>query len=221
MQGAFRPQERSRFKHEEAYRETRQVGLQVSNQRRALVGDPMEVLITIEGIQTTALLDTGSTVSTIAASFYDKHLSEHPIQQLEIFDLKCTDGSILPYKGYVEVKLQSEGLGNNKEHTGLFLIVDDTDYHSTVPLLLGTNILKFLMEDTKAEFGERFLQKADLRTNWYLAFRCICLQEKRLKKQDQRLAIIKSVNREPLIIPPNSYKSIQGIMDKKLPYTKT
>lgn len=34
------------------------------------------------------------------------------------------------------------------------------------------------MEDIKAEFGERFLKKANRRTNWYMAFGCICLREK-------------------------------------------
>lgn len=194
----------------------------MNEQRHQLVGEPVEVLIKIENIQTTALLDTGSTVSTMAASFHEKYLSNYPIQELqEMFNLKCADGSILPYKGCIEVKLQSDGIGSEKEHIGLFLIVDDTDYHSTVPILLGTNILKALMEDTKADFGERFLQKANLRTNWYIAFRCINLREKRLKKQELRLAVIRSANREPVIIPPNTFKSIDGFIEKKLPYSRT
>lgn len=119
----------------------------MDKQRHQLVGEPVEVLVKIENIQTTALLDTGSTVSTMAAAFHEKYLKNYPIQELqETFNLKCADGSILPYKGCIEVKLQSDGLGNEKEYTGLFLIVDDTDYHSTVPILLGTNILKTLME---------------------------------------------------------------------------
>lgn len=35
------------------------------------------------------------------------------------------------------------GLGSEKEHIGLSLIVDDTDYHSTVPILLGIKYWKF------------------------------------------------------------------------------
>lgn len=48
-------------------------------QRPALVFDPFEVLITIGSIPTTALLNTGSTVSTMTVSVYEKHLSDHPI----------------------------------------------------------------------------------------------------------------------------------------------
>lgn len=66
----------------------------------------------------------------------------------EICDLNCAEGSILPYKWCVERELKSDGLGTEKEHLALFLIVDDTDYHSTVPISLGTNILKVLMKDT-------------------------------------------------------------------------
>lgn len=194
----------------------------MDKQRHQLVGEPLEVLVKIENIQTTALLDTGSTVSTMAASFHEKYLKNYPIQELqETFNLKCADGSILPYNGCIEVKLQSDGLGNEKEYIGLFLIVDDTDYHSTVPILLGTNILKTLMEDTKSELGNRFLQIANLRTNWYIAFRCISLREKRLKKQDLRLAVIRTTNREPIIISPNSFKRIDGFIEKKLPYSRT
>jgi hypothetical protein len=103
------------------------------------VGDPRDVFISIESIQTTVLLDTGCTVSTMTASFNEKYMSDHPIRQIEeILNLKCAYDSVLPYEGCVKVKMQSEGLKNDREHTRLFLIVEDTDYHSTVSFLLGT-----------------------------------------------------------------------------------
>lgn len=67
------------FKHEEADCKTRQVGLQINNQRHQSIGEPVEVLIKIEDIQTTAFLDTVTTLSTMAASFHEKYLSNHPI----------------------------------------------------------------------------------------------------------------------------------------------
>lgn len=36
-----------------------------------------------------------------------------------------------------------------------------------------------------------------------------------------RLAVIRSANRKPVIIQPNSFKSIDGFMEKKLPYSRT
>lgn len=36
-----------------------------------------------------------------------------------------------------------------------------------------------------------------------------------------RLAIISSANREPVIIPPNSFKNIDGFIETKLPYSRT
>lgn len=50
-----------------------------------------------------------------------RNIDDHPIQELqEMFNLKCAVGSILPYKGCIEVKLQSDGLESEKEHSGLF-----------------------------------------------------------------------------------------------------
>lgn len=36
-----------------------------------------------------------------------------------------------------------------------------------------------------------------------------------------RLAIISSANREPVIIPPNSFKNIDGFIETRLPYSIT
>lgn len=49
------------------------------------------------------------------------------------------------------------------------LVLQDTNYHQSaaIQLLLGTNILKTLLEDTKAVHGKRYLQKANLHTPWF------------------------------------------------------
>lgn len=51
-----RSYETSRFTHKDAYCKTRQVCLQMNKQRHLLEGEPLEVVIKIENIQTTALL---------------------------------------------------------------------------------------------------------------------------------------------------------------------
>jgi hypothetical protein len=40
-------------------------------------------------------------------------------------------------------------------------------YNSSVPLMIGTNILKVAIDDAKQRFGVRFLQEAELFTSWY------------------------------------------------------
>ena len=70
-----------------------------------------EVEVNINGIPTLALLDTGSTVSTISYTFYKTHLSNHHIHSIDnMFSLRCANGSELPYSGYIEAEVDSPGL---------------------------------------------------------------------------------------------------------------
>lgn len=84
-----------------------------------------------------------------------------------------------------------------------FLIVNDTNYHETVPVLIGTKILSVLLSDTKQKFGVRFLQKAKLHTPWYLAFRCMTLRERELSRRSYVLALVRSAEERPITLPPN------------------
>ncbi|VDI71011.1 Hypothetical predicted protein [Mytilus galloprovincialis] len=50
------------------------------NKEERLCGPANEVSISINGIDTQALLDTGSSVSTISESFYNRHMRFKPIE---------------------------------------------------------------------------------------------------------------------------------------------
>lgn len=141
----------------------------------------------------------------------------------DLFELKCADGSNLPYKGAVELDVISEGLGDDRQYTCLFLVVNDTDYdyHQKVPVLLGTNILNSIMGGIKECHGERFLQISRLHEPWYWTFRCLALRERELVKNKYRLAVIKSAERNPITIQPNSEVTIEGYADKMFPYKQT
>lgn len=131
---------------------TRTLGRQRDEQRQlpGIIGDTTEVEIKVNGITTSALLDTGSTVSTICESFYYENFPDIEIQNIEdVFELKCADGSNLPYKGAVELEVISDGLGDEREYRCLFLVVNDTEYHKNVPVLLGINILNSIMGGIK------------------------------------------------------------------------
>ena len=94
----------------------------------------------------------------------------------------------------------------------------DTEYNLNVPLLLGTNVLVEFLNDCKIELGEKFLQTANLHTPWYLVFRCTVIREKELKKNKQRLAVIRSAELDNVSIPPNSTVTIQCVTSKELNY---
>ena len=108
-----------------------------------LVGSANETHVLIEGVRTQALLDTGSSVSTISQSFYETHLSHLPLQPVKtLMSLECADGSALPYLGFIACELQVHGISDKPEALdSLFLVVNNTSYHKTVPVLIGIYVL--------------------------------------------------------------------------------
>lgn len=192
--------------------------------RGDLVGSASEVYIVLEGQTVKALLDTGSTVSTLSLTFYNQYLKHLPLQSItNLIHIECADGQPLPYIGYIEASVEGKGVPTRREEESIYpiLIVPDSNYNQTVPLLVGTNILHHILDDLKSQYGERFLQQANLFTPWYLAFRSLTLKEKELQRNGNRLAIVKSASATPIIIPPNTSVTLKGYVDKAIDYTTT
>ena len=159
-------------------------------------------------------------MSTLSESFYKNHLSQSTsINPLSDFiDIECADGQQLPYLGYIESNLAIDGVAAVKGiDNSIFLVVPDSRYNTSVPILLGTNILTELMSMASSSHGTRFLQ-SNITTPWYLSFRCLTLREKELKRNNYKLALVKSAESKNITIPPNSEVVIQGYLDKHLPY---
>ena len=146
-----------------------------------LYGTPTETNILLNGKEISALLDTGSTVSTISESYYSKHLASTILLKSfdNILDIECAGGTPLPYKGYIEANIKMPGDTNTTcQHVMLF--VPDSRYSQHIPALIGTNILDNLMYHLQEEHGVRYLQNAALTTPWFLPFRCLSMREKEL-----------------------------------------
>lgn len=187
-----------------------------------LIGDVTETSVYVGGIETTALLDTGSCISSLGNSFYQEHLSHLPLKPIsDLLKVECADGQNLPYTGYIETNITCPGIPKCSEQCCLLLIVPDTNYNLKVPLLIGTNILNELINDCKKQHGEQYLQTAKLHTPWYLSMRCIAIREKELRRNKNRLAVIKSAETNKITIGPNQSITIAGYLDKKLPYNVT
>lgn len=109
-----------------------------------MIGEKCEHNAIISGVGTKCLLDSGSQVSIISKSFYDKFLkSSHQLKTLnELVEFESANGSAIPYEGYIEAKLILNGFNNNTSVDALLLVSPDTDYSSKTPLLVGTNVLK-------------------------------------------------------------------------------
>ena len=195
----------------------------VRNTPTGLFGSPTETTVLLEGKEVPSLLDTGSTVSTLCESYYRKHLEQSiPLKEItSLLDIECAGGTQLPYSGYIESNISTPGVNNYS--TYVLLIIPDSNYNQQIPLLIGTNILDSMLCDLQNQHGERFLQNANLKTPWYLTFRCITLREKELSKNQNRLALVKSLEPHKITtsIPPNTTLKIQGNLDKELLYKET
>ena len=108
----------------------------------SLIGDANEVPAVVEGLKCMALVDTGSQVTTISDSFYQCHLSHAPLQSCQgLVRLESATGEGIPYTGYLIVSLHLNG---TKPIEVPVLVVHNTSYNHSVPLLIGTNVLSRL-----------------------------------------------------------------------------
>jgi hypothetical protein len=187
-----------------------------------LVGSSNEVDVTLNGIQVKALLDTGSSVSTVSQAFYEENLSNIPLTSLDnILEIETAGGQSLPYLGYIEADLEAAATPSSQVQKCLMLVVPDARYHNKVPLLLGTNILSRLMTECQGQYGARMLQQAPLHTPWYLSFRCIWHRDKALARNNNRLGLVRSAEMERIKVPPNSSIAISGYVDDEINYPVT
>ena len=74
-------------------------------------------------------------------------------------------GQQLDYLGYVEATTEFPGL-SLEQIPALFLVVPDTEYHTLVPVLIGTNVLGTSVFNTPIDSG--------LPSVWQLALRAEC-----------------------------------------------
>jgi transposase InsO family protein len=94
--------------------------------------------VLIEGVTTSALIDTGSQITTIALSLVQKIDCE--MKALNNLTVHTAGGNILPYLGYVELTLElAPGLGIPMDI--LALVIDDSKCDPNVPVVIGTNVL--------------------------------------------------------------------------------
>ncbi len=180
-------------------------------------GPANEAGITIEGIDCCALLDTGSTITTVSESFYKEQLSEIPLHTLEeILEIECADGNFLPYTGYIEASVSIPSIADEAEHTTILLVIPDTEYNRRVPVLLGTNVLRPLMDMCQQQNGPRYLQTVARSTPWWLTFRSIHVEDKALDRTEGRLGLVKSAHRDTVIIPKNGSAMVSAFVTDKL-----
>ena len=110
----------------------------------------------------------------------------------------------MKYLGYIEVDIEIE---TKDIQTTLLLVVPDTPYHQTTPILLGTNVIRYFIEKIK-EGSRRAGKTTYISKEWEIAYRCIVTDEKHQKSEED--GIVKSATTSTIVIPCNETKTILG-----------
>lgn len=187
-----------------------------------MVGDPTEVKIFVNGIETSALCDTGSCISTCSETFFKEYCQGVELEPVSnILKIECADGNVLPYKGCIEVNIKATGIPKAVEQPCLLLVVPDTEYNNSTPILLGTNILAEFLNTCKQDFGQSFLNTVGLHHQWFTTFGCMVRQERALRRSNNRIAILKSAEAQKVVIGPNQSVNITCVTDKEIGYPVT
>ena len=80
-------------------------------------------------------------VTTVSEDYLNTLHPKPEIIGLEELVLSGPDGKELPYLGYIEATIQAEFLFD-KEISVPALVVPSTSYHSEVPIVVGTNVIR-------------------------------------------------------------------------------
>ena len=157
-----------------------------------MIGNKNESDIEICGVKCKALIDTGSSMTTLSQSFYDSMHKKPELLSFDTFklDIRVAGGTQVPYSGYILADITVPFL-NNRSMEFPVLIVQDKQYPGQVPVIIGTNVIgrfKILADD------------AIVPDQWNFAFEAL---------QDNAVGTVKSTNR-PITLKPMESRIING-----------
>ena len=89
-----------------------------------MVGGTPEIDVKIQNTQCTALLDTGSQITTVSKSFHQNNLSHISLQNCQnLLRIEGVGGDVLPYLGFIVCELTIP-------------LTDTTSFSTTIPMLV-------------------------------------------------------------------------------------
>ena len=174
-----------------------------------LIGPVNSTPINVCGWECSALLDTGSQVTTISSEFVKAHpiLRTRTIHPTNI-SVEGAGGQAIPHLGFIEVDIQVEKLGIQLKSVPV-LVVPKTSEDQRMHCLLGTNVLRVSREQLHQKHGRNFMSKVkSSSTPWFLACRALNNDGLDLADQDGTIGVLRYVGDTPLIIPPGHQKMV-------------
>ena len=168
-----------------------------------IVGTANEAPVEIENIGCMALLDTGSQVTTLSESFYLRHFGSYPLNECRsLLRLESAGGQIIPYRGFFVACVRIDGM---EDLDIPILVVEDTAYNSSVPFLIGTNVLSRLKVQSAGK----------PHSNLTLAIQAVLLAERHLSRSRGVYGTV--YQDEDCIIPSGEVHTVCGNIRVSVP----
>ena len=108
----------------------------------AVVGPGCTSGVSVDGVETTGLIDSGSQITVVGETFFRQHLSHRPLQQMtDALGIVGAGGHTVPYIGVVAVDI---GVSQEKTVNTYAVVCPDTRLSQSTPVIIGTNTLRKL-----------------------------------------------------------------------------
>ena len=161
-----------------------------------MVGKANESYVYVNGTKCKSLIDSGSMVSTICETLLR---SLHPVPDIRTLDdfilsVRAAEGSHLPYLGYAEIDIRVPF--HTESMLVPLLVVPETEYNISVPVVIGTNILRPVKSTLSCD------SQSNIPRVWDNAFSAI---------DASVVSVVKSTNKRPIKVNPMSVMTVSGL----------
>ena len=161
-----------------------------------LVGESNVFKIKIEGKECDGLIDTGSMVTTVGEEFYRQELNNIEMKSLAtVLQIEGAGGQCVPYLGMIEVGMTIPG---SEEMDVPVLVVPATNFNTSVPVIVGTNVLKAAKKTTA----------------------CMSTQIGSIVKAMEPKEDMIVHSKEEIVLEPNSSSIVEGYIKDEIGFTE-
>lgn len=131
-----------------------------------LVGPRNKGQVGVNGMECRALIDSGSQITSITHKYWRSHPVLHRQKlQPSRAHIEGAAGQSVSCHGVLRIDLKV--FGREFKNVPAF-VVTDSEYRSSVPLLVGTNVLRASRSHLQATYGQQFLHQVKVsHPEWY------------------------------------------------------
>ncbi|XP_049897830.1 uncharacterized protein LOC126388653 [Epinephelus moara] len=173
----------------------------------AFIGQCPTIGVTIEGVGLSGLLDTGSQVTLMQQSLFEKHFTQAKLGKAPVvFRLRAANGLEIPYTSYAVLDLEVEGI--EIPGRGIVIVKDE---HCTHPLIVGMNVVTACWHALFKCRGKSALSPPQLKNRrvWKDAF-ATCQRVEVTMAEDGLLGYVRPASRRSIQVPPKSEVLVWG-----------